>query len=672
MIIQKMKKILSHILIAAYILVYTAPVGLCASTVPQINAGVAKPVLRTNSSPTMLKLEGDISFSKANPKISLSLRNSDVMQVLRMFADKAGLNIVFHSSVSGTVTLDLVNVPLNEAFKLVMQITNLTYYIDNNTMVVASADAAQNMNLAKQDLMVLPVKYVDAAMLAEFLNKNIFSMNKPGLSNAQIAVTNPATNDLLIFGTKNDYLMAKKVVAQFDIKPLEETFVVNHSTPKEMSTLLCNLLFKENVVTSTAPASSGSSGTANTSSSSSSSSNSTSSDNSSTGQNNGSNNSTSPTDINQTSAPASLPGTPTGGASSISIGNSSDPSSSLTLGTGVIACQYNSAVTAGSLASLNTPSLSITYFPQRGTIQVLGGSAQQMEMIKNFILKNDKKQPQAILEVSIIELNEDGSRQFNNTWQVWSGFFSGSFSGGTLANNPVYPFLLQGDSYNITDVKSTTDPSKTLYTIGRYAGMPTVAWTVNYIIENTKGRVLANPKIMVTNGEKSTIDLSSDYVKTVTSQIITSSGSLTPSVQRTYNIGSDEGIKVDLLPFISPDGYVTLNITPSYSTIKERVTTPNASDPTIEDLQATLLQRRNLDLKNIRIRDGETLVIGGMIKETEQKVIKKLPVLGDLPGLGMLFRNTSTTKNKEELVIMITPKIVKDSEDIVNDTSVTL
>lgn len=668
----RIKKILSNILIAFYLLAYTAPIGLCA-TIPQINTGVQKPVLRSNNEPYSLKLEGDISFSKTNPKISLSLRNSDVMQVLRMFADKAGLNIVFHSSVSGTVTLDLVNVPLNDAFKLVMQVTNLTYYIDNNTMVVASADAAQGMNLAKQELMALPVKYVDAAMLADFLNKNIFSMNKPGLSNSQIAVTNPATNEILIFGTKNDYLMAKKVIAQFDVKPLEETFVVNHSTPKEMATLLCNLLFKENIVTSTSTQSSGSSSSNNSSSSDSSSSNNTTSQNNSSDQstNSGQNNTSgNTTNSNAPSIPPS--GVPTGGASSITIGNSSDPSSStIAIGTGVIACQYNSSVTAGSLTSLSSPSLSITYFPQRGTIQVLGGSTQQMEMIKNFILKNDKKQPQAILEVSIIELNEDGSKQFNNTWEAWSGFFSGSFNGGTTSNNVLYPFFIQGDSYNVTDTSSKTDPSKLLYSIGRYSGMPTVTWTINYLIENTKGRVLANPKIMVTNGETSIIDLSSDYVKTVTSQIVTNSTTGTPTVQKTYNIGSDEGLKVELEPFISPDGYVTINIKPTYSTIKEKITTP-VKDSTIEDLQATLLQRRNLDLKNVRIKDGETLIIGGMLKETEHKVVKKMPVLGDLPGIGMFFRSTTTAKNKEELVIMITPKIVKDSEDIVNNSNVTL
>ena len=116
---------------------------------------------------------------------------------------------------------------------------------------------------------------------------------------------------------------------------------------------------------------------------------------------------------------------------------------------------------------------------------------------------------------------------------------------------------------------------------------------------------------------------------------------------------------------ISPDGYVTLNITPEYATILRQET---ATDAAGEYIAATLLSRRNLDLKNVRIKDGETLVIAGLINEEEQKVIGKVPVLGDIPGIGALFRSTNSTKTKNEMVIMITPKIVTDTEDAVTDT----
>ena len=66
--------------------------------------------------------------------------------------------------------------------------------------------------------------------------------------------------------------------------------------------------------------------------------------------------------------------------------------------------------------------------------------------------------------------------------------------------------------------------------------------------------------------------------------------------------------------------------------------------------------------------DGETLVIGGLIQESEQKTVNKIPFLGDLPLIGPDFRSTSTTKSKNELVIMITPKILNDSEGAIADS----
>ena len=196
-----------------------------------------------------------------------------------------------------------------------------------------------------------------------------------------------------------------------------------------------------------------------------------------------------------------------------------------------------------------------------------------------------------------------------------------------------------------------------------------VSWMMNYIIQNRKGRVLANPKILITNGQESIIDLTQDYVEKVTSEYLTSSyagqSGTTGTVQRDYTIADDLGIKVTLVPFISPEGYVTLNIKPEYSTIAEQIyTIGNASS---RDLVATLLSRRDLDLKNVRIKDGETLVIGGLIQESETKSVNKIPFLGDLPIIGTIFRSTSTSRTKSELVIMITPKILNDGDDTVVD-----
>ena len=127
-----------------------------------------------------IKLRAEHSLTDKTIPVTLSLRDSDVTQVLRMFADKAGLNIIFDPNVSGTVTMDLVDVPLNDAFELIMEMNQLYYLVDNNTLIVYSDPGNSTINM--KELIAIPVKYVDAMPMAKFLNENIFGLRKPGIS----------------------------------------------------------------------------------------------------------------------------------------------------------------------------------------------------------------------------------------------------------------------------------------------------------------------------------------------------------------------------------------------------------------------------------------------------------------------------------------------------------
>lgn len=137
-----------------------------------------------------------------------------------------------------------------------------------------------------------------------------------------------------------------------------------------------------------------------------------------------------------------------------------------------------------------------------------------------------------------------------------------------------------------------------------------------------------------------------------------------PVVTRTYTIGKNQGMKMGITPFISTDGYVTMNIELNYAT-------PYHTEPGIDQLgntytAATLLERRNLTLSSVRVKNGETLVLGGLIYEKNTQNVDKIPILGDIPGLGNFFRNTNSEKQKNELVIMITPRLLEDSEDAID------
>ena len=353
-------------------------------------------------------------------------------------------------------------------------------------------------------------------------------------------------------------------------------------------------------------------------------------------------------------------GASTGGAAGIMTGAAAaSDSSSIALNAGTVVCTLDGQV-SGSVSSLGLQNLSVAYYSQLGTVNIIGGSESQIEMIKDFIAETDKKQPQAYLEISIVELNEDGSKTLQNEWKLWSKYFSATFDGDTTKTNPLYPTMIKGTGYDIVDTSGDTPEVK--YSVAKYTGPMTLSYAINYLVRNSKGRVVANPRILITNGEESTIDITQDYVESTESEQSAYAGGTIAT--RTYNISSDAGVKVSITPFISPDGYVTMNIKPEYSTI---LSTVPATDAIGTYTAATLLSHRNLELKNIRIKDGETLVLAGMINEEEQKTIGKIPVLGDLPVVGTLFRTTTSEKKKNEMVIMITPKIVTDTEDSVGN-----
>ncbi|MBR6127575.1 type II and III secretion system protein, partial [bacterium] len=386
----------------------------------------------------------------------------------------------------------------------------------------------------------------------------------------------------------------------------------------------------------------------------------------------------------------SAAGIVTGGAADIGEGGG-DNGGTIKLGEGVVACTLKQNVENGSSAPFSVQNLAVSYFTQRGTITLMGGSEAQQRMVEKFIRDNDIKQPQAYLELSIVELNEQGSKEFENIWSVtskhWYATFDGQKSsagrpyGGNWLNHTEYSW--DGGRTDSDGVYHPGEPYP-VYTDGRITGMNLpqqvsrqvwsvipnvhVTYQMNYLIENGKARVLANPKLIITNGQESTIDLTQDYVEKVTSEFLSSTGAgvgAVGAVQRTYTIGEDKGIKIALTPFISPEGYVTVNVKPQYATEAGRIYATGETGAS--ELQATLLSRRNLDIKNVRIKDGETLVIGGMIQEEDSKIVHKIPVLGDLPLIGAAFRSTSTQKSKAELVIMITPKIINDGEGSIAD-----
>lgn len=173
--------------------------------------------------------------------------------------------------------------------------------------------------------------------------------------------------------------------------------------------------------------------------------------------------------------------------------------------------------------------------------------------------------------------------------------------------------------------------------------------TVNALITNGKAKILATPRIITIPGKAASIFIG-DHIPVLTDKIENGTTTTTTSYV-------DAGIKLSYTPIVSDDGYIT-------SVVHTEVSTPTL----VSELKNYKITSRTADT-NVRMRNGETLVIGGLINEEEQKSLKSIPFLSNIPLLGELFKSRSTTKSKTEVMMILTPYITNAGESpaIYND-----
>lgn len=220
-------------------------------------------------------------------------------------------------------------------------------------------------------------------------------------------------------------------------------------------------------------------------------------------------------------------------------------------------------------------------------------------------------------------------------------------------------FFPQATLPNIAGVRplASAQTGFNFLTLGKKAGgrdniatIPTgVNFTVNMLLQTNKAKVLANPSVVVSDNTESLITLATEVIHKVTSTV--SLGVTNVNVELTK-----AGVFLDVLPRVAEDGFISMRIRPQVSAPvgpEQRF----ANDTVI----VTLLNIREVMTQEVRVKDGQTLVLGGLFTEQEAAQIAKVPYLAETPLFGALFRNTLKGRNRTELMLMITPKVVEES-----------
>jgi len=171
-----------------------------------------------------------------------------------------------------------------------------------------------------------------------------------------------------------------------------------------------------------------------------------------------------------------------------------------------------------------------------------------------------------------------------------------------------------------------------------------------------KANVRSRPQLATLNGQKAKIDIGTTQYYLLKTETIYASGQPTVSTQVSEKFQTIEAaMSLTITPNVTPQGDIIVEIHPEFNTPQ------GAFDPKVPPT----INHRILDSK-VRLRDGETIVLGGLIQTIEDETVHKFPLLGDIPLLKYLFSNRSKTKTEAELVIYLTPYVYYGSEGAVD------
>lgn len=266
---------------------------------------------------------------------------------------------------------------------------------------------------------------------------------------------------------------------------------------------------------------------------------------------------------------------------------------------------------------------------KRSNSLIIKDVPSQFVIIEDLLGKLDIRTPQVMISAEVLETTTKMVESLGMNWQ--DGTF-GVYTGPV--HNTVWPL----SSRHTTAGKG--------FSSGGALDFSGMTGTLSALLNNTDTKILARPRILTMNNEIARIELSSKEVARQTSQTATSNNVTTTGI--TYE-EKDTGVVLEVIPQISRDGYVTMKLKPSVSDLEQSRYTDQYD-----------LHKRATET-TVMVKDGETVVIGGLIKKKNTHGIKKVPFLGDIPMLGLAFRYKSVDDSDKELIIFITPHIVKEN-----------
>ena len=266
---------------------------------------------------------------------------------------------------------------------------------------------------------------------------------------------------------------------------------------------------------------------------------------------------------------------------------------------------------------------------ERGNEVLICAAPEIVKHIMDIVTELDVPRQQVVLEVLVVELWEEASKQFGLDWEYAD--YHNSLS------------MEEGLGFFTGIAQYTSVPKNRLTSL---------LFTLQALVGENKATIRSRPRVATQNGEKAIIDISLEEYFTIVTDIYNVTGLRTDlKVIKT-------GVTLEIKPNIGDDGDITVDVATEVSDVASRQNQieGNASG----DLP--LVRRRKVDTC-VRVKEGDAIVLGGLVETQERTKDKRVPVLSSIPLIGGLFKAKESSTVNKEVVIFITPRLIHEDRD---------
>ncbi|MCQ8118293.1 type II secretion system secretin GspD [Methylomonas rosea] len=277
---------------------------------------------------------------------------------------------------------------------------------------------------------------------------------------------------------------------------------------------------------------------------------------------------------------------------------------------------------------------------------IIVATAQEYAVIERVLKQLDVLPLQVMIDATIVEVTLNDDLKYGLQW-----YFSHN-NGGTNQING-------GGSQGLDVIDLTKETAKALTTGGfSYAfssGSKDIQAVLNASAKNNNVNVISSPSLMVLNNQEATIKVGDSVpIRSSVSSNLSSNNTNNGIVQTSSIQMIDTGVNLSVRPRVNAGGLVLMDILQSVNQAIKTTTSDTIDSPTI--------QKREIE-SSVAVQSGETIVLGGLIKENNDYLRDGVPLLHEIPLIGPLFGGTTRNKDKTELVVLLTPRVMKSRQD---------